>query len=607
LSPLVRQVDFALDWMHLDAGERLYQQNDPSDVVYLLLSGRVRSVITRPDGSKAIMREYGRHELVGELEVLTETPRATTIHAVRDAELAKIPAGLLHLVKHKHPHVATHLMRMLSERLLGLVKGVELESTDPNLTTVALLPTSPTVPLSLFAERLRRALGLYGETLHLNAAIVKEQFGMHPCTIRGSQEYSFVRWLASQEDRHSVVLYEADYELNDWTRRCIRQADCVLIVGVGHETPSVGPAESELENVAAKAQKELVLLHRDDTFMPKRTADWLNARTWCSRHHHIRCDDDILPKEKTLNRKRQPRPIGPSRFTLIERSDFGRLARHLSGHSIGLVLGGGGARGAAELGVIKQLEEAGIPIDIVGGTSIGSLMAALYAEELNYADMKQRFDDFTTTMGSQVNMALDLTYPVVAMFSGRAFNRVIEDLFGNRQIEDLWLPFFCVTTDITASKKKVHSYGSLWRYVRASMSLSGYLPPLCDPEDGHMLLDGGYVDVLPIEVMRQHGATYMFAVDVSAKDLNDYENFGDEISGFWLLFQRLNPFVSKPKIPHMEDIASKLAFIASDNYLNEVASTYCDLDTFFFFFFFFFCVVLMLMAHALVFVARTSQ
>lgn len=75
-------------------------------------------------------------------------------------------------------------------------------------------------------------------------------------------------------------------------------------------------------------------------------------------------------------------------------------------------------------------------------------------------------------------------------------------MFGDCQIEDLWIPYFCITTDLTASKMRVHTHGSLWRYVRSSMSLSGYLPPLCDPADGHLLLDGGYVNNLPADVMK---------------------------------------------------------------------------------------------------------
>jgi lysophospholipid hydrolase len=92
--------------------------------------------------------------------------------------------------------------------------------------------------------------------------------------------------------------------------------------------------------------------------------------------------------------------------------------------------------------------------------------------------------------------------------------RAIERVFGNRLIEDLWIPYFCISTDISASQMRVHSHGSLWRYVRASMSLSGYLPPMCDPDDGHLLLDGGYVNNLPVDVMRtRFRATTIIAID----------------------------------------------------------------------------------------------
>ena len=87
----------------------------------------------------------------------------------------------------------------------------------------------------------------------------------------------------------------------------------------------------------------------------------------------------------------------------------------------------------------------------------------------------------------------DLTYWYSAMFTGAGFNNTIKELFGNKCIEDLWIPYYCVTTDITTSEMRVHRSGPLWAYVRASMSLAGYLPPLCDPLDGHLLLDGGYV------------------------------------------------------------------------------------------------------------------
>ncbi|EGD79287.1 hypothetical protein PTSG_12914 [Salpingoeca rosetta] len=632
ISPLIRQVDFALDWPHCAAGDVVYRQDEPAKDIYIVLSGRLRSVVKRQDGTRAIVREHGRNDLVGEVEVLTETTRATTVHAVRDTELVKVPAGMLELIKAKYIEVATHLMRLLSERLLSIVQGGDNETKAPGFSTVALVPATPDVPLRAFAQKIDAALNLYGPSLLLNQDIVQEKFGTNPLQVSGFLESQLITWLAQEEDRYSVVVYEADPTLTAWTRRCVRQADCILIVALGNNSTEPGQLELELEHMSQRAQKELVLLYPSNQVSPTGTAKWLNKRSWCSFHHHIRCCDSVLPPGQQSNDRRTlldflldtsqlpeefqdeatrsghddsdknapstsaaatatttdeppvtpttPAPPNDDVRLNLELSHYGRLARHIKGLSVGVVLGGGGARGIAHAGVLRVLETTGVPVDMIGGTSIGAFVGALYADEdgLDKTDFLPRLFDFAKRMGNQWNIVMDLTYPIVAMFSGRAFNRVINGVFEDTQIEDLWIPFFCVTTDITDSKRKTHTHGSAWRYVRASMSLSGYLPPICDPEDGHLLLDGGYVDILPIEVMREKGAHTIIAVDVSAKEPTDLDVYGDELSGWWLLWRKWNPFLSKPKIPVMEDIASRLAFISSSNFLNQLQLKQDDIE-----------------------------
>ncbi|TNN70747.1 Patatin-like phospholipase domain-containing protein 7 [Liparis tanakae] len=163
---------------------------------------------------------------------------------------------------------------------------------------------------------------------------------------------------------------------------------------------------------------------------------------------------------------------------------------------------------------MRALCEAGIPVDLIGGTSIGSLMGALYAEDRSHSRMRMRAKEWAMEMTSVFKKVLDLTYPVTSMFSGAAFNSSISNVFKSKQIEDLRIPYFNITTDITASAMRVHTDGSLWRYIRASMSLSGYLPPLCDPKDGHLLMDGGYINNLPADVARSMGAKVVIAIDV---------------------------------------------------------------------------------------------
>ena len=229
--------------------------------------------------------------------------------------------------------------------------------------------------------------------------------------------------------------------------------------------------------------------------------------------------------------------------------------------------------------MIKAIKEAGIPIDMVGGVSIGAFMAALYGLESDLERVRVKARGWAMIITSIWNQILDLTYPATAMFTGSSFNKTIYEVFGETtQIEDLWLPYFTVTTDITASCPRIHRHGSLWRYVRSSMSLSGYLPPLCDPVDGHLLLDGGYVNNLPADVMRDvMGAETILAVDVGSQDDMDFTNYGDQLNGWWLLWCRWMPFFTRQlKVPNLPDIQSRLAYISCVRQLDEVKrSEYC--------------------------------
>uniref|UniRef100_G1QJJ4 Patatin like phospholipase domain containing 6 n=1 Tax=Nomascus leucogenys TaxID=61853 RepID=G1QJJ4_NOMLE len=516
------------------------------------------------------------------VEALTRQPRATTVHAVRDTELAKLPEGTLGHIKRRYPQVVTRLIHLLSQKILGNLQQLQgpfpgsglgvpphSELTNPasNLATVAVLPVCAEVPMVAFTLELQHALQAIGPTLLLNSDIIRARLGAS--ALDSIQEFRLSGWLAQQEDAHRIVLYQTDTSLTPWTVRCLRQADCILIVGLGDQEPTLGQLEQMLENTAVRALKQLVLLHREEGAGPTRTVEWLNMRSWCSGHLHLRCP-------RRLFSRRSPAKLHELYEKVFSRradrhSDFSRLARVLTGNTIALVLGGGGARGCSHIGVLKALEEAGVPVDLVGGTSIGSFIGALYAEERSASRTKQRAREWAKSMTSVLEPVLDLTYPVTSMFTGSAFNRSIHRVFQDKQIEDLWLPYFNVTTDITASAMRVHKDGSLWRYVRASMTLSGYLPPLCDPKDGHLLMDGGYINNLPADIARSMGAKTVIAIDT------DLSTYGDSLSGWWLLWKRLNPWADKVKVPDMAEIQSRLAYVSCVRQLEVVkSSSYCE-------------------------------
>ncbi|XP_045456338.1 neuropathy target esterase sws [Melitaea cinxia] len=622
LSPFVRQVDFALDWVFLESGRAVYRQDEESGSTFIVLSGRLRSVITHPNGKKELVGEYGKGDLVGIVEMVTQTRRSTTVMAVRDSELAKLPEGLFNAIKLRFPVVVTRLINLLGHRILGSwqkptaglggAATIESRPSQHNFSTVAVVPVSDDVPLTAFTYELYHSLCAIGPTVRLTSDVIRKLLGL--TIMDPNNEYRLSSWLAQQEDKHKVALYQCDPSLTQWTQRCIRQADCILIVALGDKQPSIGKIEKEIERLAIRTQKELVLLHREGGPHPSGTVHWLNMRSWVSQHHHVRCPHRMFTRKSQYRISELYSKVLMSEASV--HSDFSRLARWLTGTAVGLVLGGGGARGAAHVGMIRAIQEAGIPIDMVGGVSIGAFMGALWCMERNITTVTQKARDWSQKMTQWGKQLLDLTYPATSMFSGKQFNATIKTTFGEVHIEDLWLPYFTVTTDISSSCMRIHRHGSLWRYIRASMSLSGYMPPLCDPVDGHLLLDGGYVNNLPgvlwrycrasmsiagifppicdptdghllldgcyvnnvpADVMRSLGAKHILAIDVGSQDDTDLTNYGDDLSGWWLLWKRWNPFTTPVKVPNLPDIQSRLAYVSCNRQLEEVKkSDYCE-------------------------------
>ena len=228
-------------------------------------------------------------------------------------------------------------------------------------------------------------------------------------------------------------------------------------------------------------------------------------------------------------------------------------------------------------------------MDRVGGTSIGAFIGALYARDVDRMTAHAFARAFSNRMSSLPRQLLDLTYPLTSWFTGHAFNRSLWKMLGDRQIEDLWLPYYAVTTDIVHSRMLAHRSGSLWRYVRASMSLSGFLPPLYD--EGALLVDGGYMDNVPVDLMKslslgasssvasspsgsQDGAALIIAIDVGAEDEGEVTDYGDTLSGWWLLFQRL--IGRQLQIPTLPEIQSRLAYVSCVGKLEAVRQAALD-------------------------------
>ncbi|GLB35715.1 putative intracellular phospholipase B that catalyzes the double deacylation of phosphatidylcholine (PC) to glycerophosphocholine (GroPCho) [Lyophyllum shimeji] len=598
LSPLVLHIDASLDWVQVNAGQVLWRPNDASDSFYIVINGRLRAITETEAGAVTIVGEYGQGDTVGELDVITSSPRRNTVHAIRDTELIRMPQTLFNAISARNPQTTAQLLRNIASRVRDEVDsssnaqarnlGPDLGHNNTNLKTVAILPVSRNVPIDAFARKLQAALeGIGASTSFLNQASVSSHLGRHAFTRMGKLKSA--GWLADQEQKYRTVLYVADSPVNSsWTQTCIRQADCVMIVGMGDD-PSIGEYERLLLSMKTTARKELILLHPDRSVAPGSTREWLKNRPWVHRHVHVELPGLILPIPKAPTHLKDPDAVtalknlkdkvqsgiqkyrGAAADLRPQRSphvnDFARLARRICGKSIGLVLGGGGARGIAHLGLLRALEEYEIPIDHIAGTSIGAFIGGLYAREGDIISTAGRAKQFCGRMGNIWRILSDVTYPIVAYTTGHEFNRSIFKAFYDLHIEDMWLPYFCNTTNIITSRMEIHETGYAWRFIRASMSLVGLLPPLCD--NGNLLVDGGYIDNLPVSAMFSMGASEVFACDVGSLDDNSPRNFGDSVSGWWLLINRWNPFSNAKHVPAITEIQSRLAYVSSVKTLED--------------------------------------
>ncbi len=522
------EIEGEIEWVELGNGEVLFRQGDePTDGVYIVVGGRLRVVVEEETGERWI-DDAGRGEWVGEMALLTAGGRSATVYAVRDSELARLSRAAFERLTAKYPKAMLATARLLVTRLARQMRGPVRPPTAA--ATFAVVPASPEVEVEDFACLLSAALGSFGSTLHLSAERVDyylEKPGIAGVADDHAAHFRLAQWLIEQEAVHRFVVYQTEGAWSGWSQRSVRHADHILIVADAGLDPAPGELEERLAASfpASRAPKRSLVLLRPEVggaisaLRRTGTGRWLAERR-LDDHYHLRAGSA---------------------------ADFARLARTLTGNAIGLVLGGGGARGYAHLGVLRVLDELGVPVDAIGGTSAGALFAAAHA-------VGRPIPWMIDLMAKHGAKRRDTTLPLVSLLAGRILASVLRQSLGGWRIEDLPIPYFCISTDLTHAEEVVHRRGSLERAVRASMSLPGIVPPAT--RGGDLLIDGGLFNNLPIDVMTSIGrGGPVVAVDVSPReDLRAAAELTSELSGWRLLWRRLNPFVEELDVPSLADI-----------------------------------------------------
>ncbi len=469
-----------IEWFSVPGGATLFEAGESPDALYVVINGSLGAYVGSNGARTQLVGLISAGETVGEMALISGKARNATVVALRDTELARLPAQAFETLALRHPGSLRNIAKLIIQRLEIARGTARPRRATPK--TIGVVPRDASVDATTFAIQLVECLNRIGR-----AQLVLSN--------QGAEQTS--HWFHKLERANDFVVYVTDERPTNWSKLCLRQADALLLLARSANEPGPWPA---LEAVRAQTlvlqHAEVVLLH-EERIRPRAARGWLDLHEGL-RHHHVRSGTDVA-----------------------------RVARLLTGRGIGLVLSGGGARGFGHVGVLRALLEAKVNIDAIGGTSIGAIIAAGWAAGWEYEEMLSRLRrSFVVT-----NPLNDYTLPLVSLIAGRKVGRLLRREFGDTEIEDLEIPYFCVSANLTTGQAAVHRRGELWLWLRASVAIPGVLPPVFTRRQ--VYVDGATISNLPVESMREVGGGPIIAVDVG--DDRGFETSLEtcEVPAFW--------------------------------------------------------------------------
>jgi NTE family protein len=448
-------------WFSLPGGQTLFRAGDTSDELYVLRVGRLGAIRREPGHEIQFLGVIRPGEPAGEMSLIAGAPHSADVVSLRDSEIIAVPKETFFEACEAEPDVMIELAKLMMLRSRQAVSKTGVG--EPSV--FGFLPLGACGQLRPLVERIGYEIA---------------QLGYSVTTIGAEAQTAPTEWFSDVEKTHDFVLYVGETADSGWLPVVARQVDRLFRVGRGDRKPprAAEPAATPLE---AQGLVDLILLQSPDAERPMGSTAWMDAAQ-PTRLFHVRRDNA---------------------------ADEARIARILTGQSVGLVLSGGGARAYAHIGAIRALREHGVPIDFVGGVSMGAIIAAGLAMGWNDEEMERRIREaFVDTSPLD-----DIAVPILAMTHGLKVNERLAHHFKDTQICDLWLPFFCLSSNLTTGAYHMHRKGLLRAALRASISLPGILPPATD--DNNVLVDGAVMKNFPADVMRASQLGPIVGVDVT--------------------------------------------------------------------------------------------
>ncbi len=477
-------------WISHPGGWALMTQGEPAQSMYFALSGRLIVVRVGAAGDE-VVGYISAGDPVGEMAMLSGEPRSASVFALRDTELLEIPRADFDALLDERPDFARALARSVLQRSRHPQES--FRRTAPRV--FALIATSPSLDVNWFAKDIAREIARYGRRARWL------------CEDDEERVYENFEEL---ETAHDIIILAARVADSSWYKFVLRHADRFFVLARWDARPAK-PFPLSLEENSPSRKFRLV-----DLVMVREGVRSASARDWAEA-------------------------IGADRiFHLGGAPAIARLARVMAGKTVGLVLSGGGARAYAHIGAIKAMRERGAPIDCVSGASMGALIAACVAMGWSDAEIDERIREAFVAS----NPLGDHVLPVVALTRGRLVEERLKKHFGDALIEELRMPFFCVSSDLTSGTSHVHRFGRVRDALRASIALPGILPPVVD--GNALLVDGAVIDNFPTALMARFHRGMTIGIDVAQRGTISPQDFVDPPNFFAWVFN--NGFKTAPPI-----------------------------------------------------------
>lgn len=499
-----QDVESRLERIRVLRGEVLIEQGSPSRELYLVSAGRFRVEL---NGTH--LGDLDSGSVIGEIAFFTNVPRTATVIASRDSLVFRLTREEYGALCAEIPSLRDAVTAQLSRRIAESHRFLSdrRRATPPPKALAIIGAGGQPLPGEIIMQ-IAAALEIDRPVRVVTNATYRAEMGRTP-----SGSPNAIAWFCSTERQDGLTLYLPEATNNDWNMAIIRHSDEVLFVGTAGAPPHLSPLENFAFDQIPRENRRLLLLHPRRHPHVSGTAGWL--RTYqVGMHHHA---------------------------TLEDTSDIERLGRFVNGTAVGLVCSGGGAFGPAHSGVRSALAKAGARFDIFGGTSAGAALTAAFALGMSSARIANSIDDIFV----RHNALRRATIPVYALVDHATLDNLLRAHFTEADIEDLWYPFFAVATNLTTNATEVIRSGPVWAAIRASSAIPGVLPPFLR-DDGAILVDGGMLDNLPLDTMRElkNGPNVVSSLERWQERRADLP-YAELPSRWQILRDLLNPFADR--------------------------------------------------------------